>query len=132
MTALKILFAQIYDFILLAAIWFIAAIPYVLWQGGSVESDIFATLGLQLYLLAITYFYFTYFWILNGQTPGLRVWKLQLVSQDNFLLNRHRSNIRFLLAISVLIVGWIGLLWGNRQLLQDRLAKTKIIPVSEN
>ncbi|MBF6057140.1 MULTISPECIES: RDD family protein [Thiomicrorhabdus] len=130
MNGLKILFAQIYDFILLCAIWFGAAIPFVLWQGGGeFEKNPILLLGFQLYLLAITYLYLTYFWTQSGQTPGLRTWKLQLRRQDDFLMTRHNANLRFLLSVLLFPIGWVGLFLPGQQLLQDRLAKTKIVAV---
>jgi len=129
-TAWKILFAQLYDLLLLLAVWFVGAIPYVVWQGGNFESDPFANLGFQLYIIALTYVYLTYFWTQSGQTPGLRTWKLQLLDQDHYIISRHRANIRFLMVLTIAPIGWIGLLFGSRQLLQDRWAQTKIISVS--
>jgi uncharacterized RDD family membrane protein YckC len=130
-TAWKILFAQLYDLIILMAVWFITAIPYVLWQGGNFETDPFANLGFQAYIAAITYAYLTYFWTQNGQTPGLRIWKLQLLDEQGYIPSRHRCNIRFLMVLSLFLIGWIGLILGRRQLLQDRFAKTQIVAFKE-
>lgn len=129
MSGLKILFANLYDLLLLVAIWLIASIPFVLWQGGSFSEKAGITLAYQIYLIAITYVYLSYFWIQNGQTPGLRTWKLQLVTEDNRLLSRNNANLRFLMIVIFCLIGWIGLLFPKQQLLQDRLAKTKIIRV---
>lgn len=128
MTSIKILFAFLYDLLLLIAIWFVAAIPFVIWQSGAFDSDPLARTGFQVYLLAITYVYLTYFWTTNGQSPGLRVWHLQLVRQDDFILTRHNANIRFLLGILLFPIGWIFLFISTRkQTLQDMLSNTKII-----
>lgn len=128
MKSIKILFAFLYDFLLLTAVWFISAIPFVIWQSGDVETNPASRLAFQVYLLAITYVYLTYFWTTNGQTPGLRVWHLQLVRKDNFLLTRHNANIRFLLGILLFPIGWILLFIPNqKQTLQDILSNTKII-----
>ncbi|MDG6773467.1 RDD family protein [Thiomicrorhabdus sp. ZW0627] len=132
MTRFKIIFALLYDFILLCAVWFAAALPYVLWQGGQLQSSPAAHLGFQLYLLAITYLYLTYFWVNSGQTPGLRTWKLKLIRDDGYLLTRHNANIRFIWAVLFCLFGWIGLfLTPKQQSLQDVLAKTKIVPIIE-
>lgn len=126
----KILFALFYDFILLVAVWFFAAMPVVIWQGGSLEAKPMATLALQIYLLGITYLYLTYFWLQSGQTPGLRTWKLQLQREDGYLLTRHDANVRFLWAILLFGINLIGLVYGKKQLLHDQLAKTRIVPIS--
>lgn len=126
----KILFAMLYDFILLCAVWFASTIPFVLWQGGEFAGNDKINLAFQIYLIAITYIYLTYFWTQSGQTPGLRTWKLQLLTEDNYILSRHNANLRFLLMIVLFAVSWIGLLLPKKQLLHDQFAKTKIMPVA--
>ncbi|MBO1924431.1 RDD family protein [Thiomicrorhabdus sp. 6S3-12] len=131
----KIIFAMLYDFILLCAIWFAASIPFVLWQGsGEFATDDKINLAFQLYLIAITYLYLTYFWTQSGQTPGLRTWKLQLQREDGYLLTRHNANLRFLLAVPLTLffgLTLIGFITPKKQLLHDQLAKTKIVPISD-
>ncbi len=129
MNGLKIIFAFFYDLLLLCALWFVATIPFLIWQGESFAQTPLMLLAFQIYLIAISYIYLTFFWMQNGQTPGLRTWKLQLQSEDDHLLTRHNSNIRFILATFLFPIGWIGLLTPKKQLLQDILAKTKIVPI---
>jgi len=131
MLSFKIFFAFLYDFILLCAIWFVAAIPFVIWQ-KSAEPGAWATSLFQVYLLGITYAYLTYFWIQSGQTPGLKTWKLQLLKEDDYLLSRPQANLRFLWAVLLGSFGWIGLFIPPKyQTLQDRLAQTKIVPTQQ-
>lgn len=129
--AWKILFALLYDFLLLLAVWFFAAIPVVLWQDGSFEGKPFATLALQIYLIGITYLYLSYFWTQSGQTPGLRTWKLQLQREDGYLLTRHNANVRFLWAVLLFGLTLFGLLSPKRQLLHDQISKTRIVPIED-
>lgn len=132
--AWKILFALLYDLLLLLAVWFFAAIPIVLWQDGSLEGKPFATLALQIYLIGVTYLYLTYFWTQSGQTPGLRTWKLQLQREDGYLLTRHNANLRFVLAIPLMLffgLSLIGLVFGKKQLLHDQIANTRIVPITD-
>lgn len=131
MSGLKILFANLYDVLLLLAIWFAAALPFVIWQDGSFEGKSTINLAFQIYIIAITYVYLTYFWLQSGQTPGLRTWKLQLLNENGTLLNRYNANLRFVFTVLLFPIGWIGLFFGKQQLLQDRLAKTKIVAVTE-
>lgn len=132
MSGFKILFANLYDLLLLIAIWFVASIPFVLWQGEGFTDKPGITFAFQIYLIAITYVYLTFFWIQSGQTPGLRTWKLQLVTENNTLLSRYSANLRFIFSIIFFLIGWIGLLFPKQQLLQDRFAKTKIIAVKNS
>ncbi len=129
MNGFKIIFAFFYDLLLLCALWFVATIPFLIWQGENFTQKPFLLLGYQIYLIAVSYLYLTFFWIQNGQTPGLRTWKLQLQRNDGYLLTRDNCNSRFLLATLLFPIGWIGLLTPKKQLLQDILAKTKIVPI---
>jgi len=132
MIGFKILFANLYDLILLIAIWFVFAIPFVLWQGKSFEDNSIMVFAFQVYILGITYIYLTYFWTQAGQTPGLRTWKLRIVNEDNSAITRYNANLRFIFTIIFFLIGWIGLFLPKNQLLQDRLAKTKIVIVEYN
>ena len=129
MSGFKILFANFYDLILLIAIWFVMAIPFVLWQGKSFEESPAVIFAFQVYIVGITYVYLTYFWTQAGQTPGLKTWKLQIVNEDNTALSRYNANLRFVFTVLFCLIGWIGLFLPKQQLLQDRFAKTKIVPV---
>lgn len=129
MQSFKILFAFLYDLLLLCAVWFVATLPFVLWQGPGFHERPLALLSFQVYLLAITYVYLTYFWVLNGQTPGLRVWHLRLLRQDDYIMTRHNANLRFIAGILLFPIGWIGLFISpKKQTLQDLISKTKIVP----
>ncbi len=127
MTRFKIIFAFFYDLLLLLAIWFVAAIPFVLWQGEEFDKKPLILLAFQIYLIGVTYMYLTHFWTQSGQTPGLKTWHSQLVREDGYLLTRHNANLRFVLTTLLFLIGWIGLFTAKKQLLQDTLGKTKII-----
>ena len=132
MLAFKILFAFFYDLLLLCAVWFASAIPFVLWQGSEFHQKPLVLLSFQLYILAITYIYLSYFWVNGGQTPGLRTWKLRLVRNDDYLLTRQNAHLRFITACLFFSVGWVTLfIPSKRQTLQDLLAGTKIVPIQE-
>lgn len=129
MNALKIIMAFFYDFLLLFAVWFFAAIPFVMWQGENIQTKSTVMVSFQVYLLAITYAYLTFFWIKSGQTPGLKTWQLRIQTKDGFLLSRHQANIRFMYTVLLFLIGWIGLFFGEKQTLQDRLARTQIVSI---
>lgn len=127
MVSLKVIMAFLYDCILLLAVWFFAAIPFVLWQGEAITSNNKVLVAFQAYLLAVAYAYLTYFWTRSGQTPGLKTWHLRLETDDGYLLSRARANQRFFMAALLFWIGWIGLFLPNRQTLQDRLSQTRIV-----
>jgi uncharacterized RDD family membrane protein YckC len=135
MNKAKILFALFYDLLLLCAVWFFAALPFVFWQGPGFESNPLSLLMFQVYLLVISYIYLSYFWLQTGQTPGLRTWNLRLVRVDGYLPTRNDANKRFffsLLSIASLGLGWIWLFFNpNGQTLHDQLAQTQIINLND-
>jgi uncharacterized RDD family membrane protein YckC len=128
--AIKILFAFAYDLLLLCAIWVAGAFPFVIWQGEDFQRNPYALVGFQAYLIGLTYLYLTYFWTQNGQTPGLRVWRLALVRNDHYLMPRYQANLRFLAGILLFWIGWIGLFTPMKRTLQDHLSGTRILPLS--
>lgn len=127
MLPIKIIFTFLYDLLLLLAVWLVAAMPFVIWQGDSLQTNANSMLSFQVYLLAITYVYLTYFWTLNGQSPGLRVWKLKLQRLDGYILTRHNANTRFILGVLFFSFGWVLLFFIGRTL-QDKLSGTEIVP----
>lgn len=130
----KILFALFYDLILLLSVLFFASLPFVLWQGDDFASKPLSLLSYQIYLLGVSYIYLSYFWLITGQTPGLRTWKLKLVRQDGYLLTRKDSVLRFLfslVSIATLGLGWLWLFFNSNNLsLHDQLSDTRIIPLA--
>ncbi|MBE0494251.1 MAG: RDD family protein [Thiomicrospira sp.] len=131
----KIIFALFYDLLLLLAVWFVAAIPFLIWQGEGFETEPLTVLAFQIYLLGVSYIYLSYFWLQTGQTPGLRTWKLRLIRTDNYLLTRRDATIRFvmcLLSIATLGAGWLWLWFSkNHQTLHDQLSYTQIVDATD-
>ena len=131
----KIIFALFYDLLLLLAVWFVAAIPFLIWQGEGFETEPLTVLAFQIYLLGVSYIYLSYFWLQTGQTPGLRTWKLRLIRTDNYLLTRRDATIRFvmcLLSIATLGAGWLWLWFSKKkQTLHDQLSYTQIVDATD-
>ncbi len=61
MNGFKIIFAFFYDLLLLCALWFVATIPFLIWQGESFAQTPLMLLAFQIYLIAISYIYLTFF-----------------------------------------------------------------------
>jgi uncharacterized RDD family membrane protein YckC len=129
----KIIFALLYDLLLLLAVWFFVAIPFVLWQGDNIQNSPATLFAFQVYLLGTTYIYLSYFWLQTGQTPGLRTWRLQLIRTDGYILTRRDSYVRFLfslISVATLGLGWLWVFFNNRhQTFHDMMANTQIIAV---
>lgn len=130
MLQVKILFALLYDTLLLLSVLFVTSIPYLLWQGEGFTDKPLNLLIYQIYLLTISYIYLSYFWLQTGQTPGLRTWKLRLTRQDDYILTRRDSIMRFIFSLISLATLGLGWLWmfvsPNKQSLHDQLSHTKI------
>lgn len=132
----KIFFALAYDLILLFAVWFAAAFPFVLWQGENFHQNPITLLVFQLYLLLVSYAYLSFFWLQTGQTPGLRTWHLRLIRNDGYLLTRRDCTVRFLLSllsIATLGLGWLWIFFNKQhQSLHDQLSYTQIVVTEED
>lgn len=125
---LKILGAALYDGLILLAVLFVAAIPYTLVMGPGFEQDPFNRVAFQLYLLAISYAYFAWFWRQGYPTVGEKVWKLCLRTETGAIPSWFHINKRFLaalLSLALLGVGWLWVFFRG-QTLHDQLAGTKI------
>ena len=93
---LKRLFALVYDFLILIALWLFVTWLFLL-LFGHVETALNRLL-LQLLLWIIAGVYFVFSWYLSGHTLALQAWKIQLVDKDNNLLGRRLAIKRYLLA----------------------------------
>ena len=108
--------AWLFPYVLVGALWGIAAAPWVHW----------------LHLLALSATYFCWLWCHGGQTLAMQTWKLRLVdARTGASVSAARAGLRYALAWPSLLCGALGVLWAwadkDRQFLHDRLAGTKII-----
>lgn len=67
----------IYDTVVVAALWMLAAFPVVALHNAPIESG---TFWFQAYLAAVTGTYFVWSWWRGGQTLGMRAWRVHLMS----------------------------------------------------
>ncbi len=125
---LRILGAAFYDGLTLLVVLLIATIPHTLLLGPGFEQNPFARLAFQLYLLAVAYAFFAWFWIQGHPTLGEKAWGLCLRTTDHQVPGWLHLNKRFLaalLSIALLGLGWLWV-FVSGQTLHDRLAGTKI------
>jgi uncharacterized RDD family membrane protein YckC len=75
---IKQLAAMVYDSLLIIAILFIStAIALIFNDGNAIESSpVFS-----FYLLLIIFIFYSWFWSKSGQTLGMRVWKIRIISE---------------------------------------------------
>ncbi|MCQ8105614.1 RDD family protein [Methylomonas sp. SURF-2] len=123
--------AVIYDALLLLAVWFFATaliLPFNSGQAFSSEQYFF-----PIYLVAVSYAFYGWFWTHGGQTLGLRAWKIKLVALDGGAVGWKEVSLRF--AAAILSWGCVGLgfFWcvfdKSRCCWHDRLSNTRLVLV---
>jgi uncharacterized RDD family membrane protein YckC len=123
--------AMIYESLLVTAVVFVAALPF-LYLVGTAESG-WVRHVFQLYLLGILFAYFSAFWLRSGQTLAMKTWRIRLVNADGGTLTFRQALLRFFLALLGLLLAGAGFWWAlfdrDRQFLHDRIAGTRLIRV---
>lgn len=117
--------AGCYDILLVIALWFPAtAIALAIFRDGRQLPQA----GYQLYLLAVAFAFFGWFWTHGGQTLGMRAWRLRLIAADGQPVGWYQALVRYLsMLIPWLLIG-LGLEFvtypagAGRWIFQDILA----------
>mgnify|MGYP001315211685 CR=1 FL=1 len=130
---LKMLAALLYDcLVLMGLIFAVMALQVGLYQILDL-TDEQHTWFKQLLILTTLYAYYSVSYYKQGQTIGMKAWKLKLVQQDGSLATRQQILIRWLCAIlSVPLLGlghWSALFRQDRRSLVDLISKTQIISI---
>lgn len=151
------LLALVYETVLVAALLMVAGFVFQPVHGVLPAS---LARGMQsLFLLLVLALYFGWCWLRSGQTLALKTWRMRLVAPDGRPVDLRAAALRFVLGLLLYlpllatIVWWFYqrqqalpyvvlmlVLWlvnwgwvlidGERQLLLDRLAGTRLIKVS--
>ena len=129
---LRRLAAMLYDALLVAALLFLATIPFIAVRGGDpVESG--ENLVYRITLVLVVFGFFVGFWSRSGRTLGMQSWHLQLVDEQNQVPTLARSSIRFLAALVSWLplgLGFVWQLWDRDGLTwHDRISKTRLVYV---
>jgi uncharacterized RDD family membrane protein YckC len=126
---LRRLAAIFYDWLLLIGVMIVASLPIVWLMGGAPSTGV-AHATFRLYLLAIAFAFFAWFWTHGGQTLGMRVWRLRLVSANGGPVSWGQASRRFLAAFVSLACLGLGFLWilhdHERRAWHDRLSGTHL------
>ena len=113
----KRLLVNFYDLILLFAVLYFFTIPIILLsQGNAVLDNIFY----QIYLIAIIFLYYAWFWKKYNQTLGMRIWKIKIYS-------RYSLEVSYMQSLKRIIVSLLGghiLLLVSNESLQDKISQT--------
>jgi len=121
--------AILYDSLLIfAVLFFAAAIALLFNRGEAIESHP----AFSLYLLFSLFTFYAWFWHKSGQTLGMRVWKIRIVSEFGGNPSWGGSYLRLLFALLSLGCFGLGYFWRlfKPYTWHDRLSQTSIIDVS--
>ena len=126
------LMAMLYDGLLLVGVWFIASIPVIIFATRAGWQNLPGfRLFLQLYLLAVAFLFFAWFWTHGGQTLGMRAWKLRLVTSENQMPNWRQCLTRYITSLISWVCLRLGFLWvlfsEDKLAWHDRLSGTRLI-----
>jgi uncharacterized RDD family membrane protein YckC len=131
---LRRLGAIIYDWLLLAALWFATTAIFVAASGGllaSPDRPLLLLNALRVALLLVTFLFFGYFWTRGGQTLGMRAWRLKLISTDGGPVSRVQAVRRFAAAFLSAVPCGLGFLWvlvdPEKLAWHDRLSDTRLV-----
>lgn len=136
-TLARRLAATFYDLLLCIAVCWFAGMAAVMISAGGDKTDGFAiepgTLWYQLYMLAIVWVFYVFFWARHGQTLGMKTWKFKVVTTEGTQPNILQASMRFFATfISLVPLGmgfWWALLEPDYRCWHDRLSGTKLIRV---
>lgn len=121
----------LYDALLLLAVLFLATAIVLPLNAG--EAFTAGQFFYPAYLLAISFFFYAWFWTHGGQTLGMRAWKIRLCDQQGSDVNCAMALRRFASAIlswSALGLGFCWCLFDKEKLCwHDRLSGTRLVLV---
>lgn len=125
------LFAIVYDGLILAGLWMIAAAVVVIPAGHAIENG---NLLFQLFLLLVAFLYFGGCWRFGGQTVGMRAWKIHL-DADTTPPPLDRLALRFgvaLVSLAALGAGfWTAALRRDGATWHDRVSGTRLVVIAD-
>lgn len=120
---------MLYDSFLIFAVLFLAsAIALFFNQGEAIESSPLFT----LFLLCTVFTFYAWFWNKSGQTLGMRVWKIRIVSEPGGNPGWGTSYLRLIFALLSILCFGLGYWWRlfKPYTWHDRLSQTRIVDVS--
>ena len=126
---IKQLAAMLYDsFLIFGMLFFASALALLFNQGDAIESNPW----FSLYLLLTLFTFYAWFWNKSGQTLGMKVWKIRIVSESGGNPGWATCYLRLISALLSLLCLGLGYWWRlfKPYTWHDRLSKTRIIDVS--
>tara|TARA_B110000014_G_C20108764_1_gene583614 strand:- start:1295 stop:1645 length:351 start_codon:yes stop_codon:yes gene_type:complete len=113
---------------LIFAVLWVMSIPF---YNFAVNENILLKTLMQIYLYLIIQFFFVWFWVKNGETLGMKTWKIKIVNEDGNKISYKQGVTRFNVAIISLLIFGLGFLIAifnkERKCLHDIISKTILI-----
>lgn len=83
----------------------------------------------RLYIFAVIFWFYAWFWVRGGQTIGMRAWRLKVQNVDGACISWRQASIRFVTA--ALGLSNLGVFFNKNTLAwQDIAAKTEVVILS--
>lgn len=99
--------AMVYDALLVAAVWLVTI--FALTAANHFQAVSGAWFQTILFLQAFGFFAF--FWLRDGQTLGMRAWRLRLIANNGRDLTLNQVTIRWMTALISLVALGLGYWW---------------------
>lgn len=120
--------AALYDWLLVLAVVMVVSVPLVAILGDAVEP------GNPLYqatLILIAGAFFSWFWSRNGQTLGMRAWRLRVVTANGDSVSLPKAMLRYACAWASLLPAGLGFWWAlldrQNKCWHDHLSGTRLV-----
>jgi uncharacterized RDD family membrane protein YckC len=122
--------AIIYDMLLVAALLFIATIPFIALRGGE-PVEVGDNTLYRVVLIIVVYGFFVGFWTRSGRTLGMQSWGLQLETASGEIPSFTAASLRFFAAIVSWAPAGLGFLWSlwdkDNLAWHDRISGTRLV-----
>ena len=120
--------AMVYDSLLIFALLFVAVAATIPFNQGLSVSPVLV----YIFLLAVIFVFYGWFWNRSGQTLGMKVWKIQVVSESGGYPDWSNSALRLFFALFSLVCFGMGYWWRifKPYTWHDRFSRTRVIDIS--
>ena len=122
--------AIMYDLLLVAALLFLATIPFIALRGGE-PVEVGENAAYRAILGIVVYGFFVGFWTRSGRTLGMQSWGLQLETANGETPTYTAASLRFFAAIiswAPVGLGFLWQLWDKDKLAwHDRIRGTRLV-----
>ena len=116
--------AFLYDCLLLIALFFvITAAVIAVNDGQAIQHFLY-----KVFLFAVGFLFFDWFWRHGGQTLGMRAWRIRVEGENTDSITQKQSLIRYICGSLLFGITLLYMFTSTRkEALHDKLSRTKIV-----